>query len=62
VVLFRLASDESAPSARNHAGYEAVAVMLDLAITLANADGKISGREVQFLNRQLGRAGVARFR
>ena len=53
VVLFRLASDESAPSARNHAGYEAVAVMLDLAITLANADGKISGREVQFLNRQV---------
>jgi len=27
--------------------------MLDLAITLANADGKISGREVQFLNRQI---------
>jgi uncharacterized tellurite resistance protein B-like protein len=53
VVLFRLASDESAPSARNHAGYEAVAVMLDLAITLANADGKISGREVQFLNAQV---------
>jgi uncharacterized tellurite resistance protein B-like protein len=53
VVLFRLASDESAPSARNHGGYEAVAVMLDLAITLANADGKISGREVQFLNRQV---------
>lgn len=53
VVLFRLASDESAPSARNHAGYEAVAVMLDLAISLANADGKISGREVQFLNRQV---------
>lgn len=53
VVLFRLASDESVPSARNHAGYEAVAVMLDLAITLANADGKISGREVQFLNRQV---------
>jgi uncharacterized protein/uncharacterized tellurite resistance protein B-like protein len=53
VVLFRLASDESEPSARNLAGYEAVAVMLDLAITLANADGKISGREVQFLNRQV---------
>jgi uncharacterized tellurite resistance protein B-like protein len=53
VVLFRLTSDESAPSARNYAGYEAVAVMLDLAITLANADGKISGREVQFLNRQV---------
>ncbi|MDB6084885.1 MAG: hypothetical protein JWN43_2766 [Gammaproteobacteria bacterium] len=53
VVLFRLASDESAPSARNYAGYEAVAVMLDLAITLANADGNISGREVQFLNAQV---------
>jgi uncharacterized tellurite resistance protein B-like protein len=53
VVLFRLVPDENASSARNHAGYEAVAVMLDLAITLANADGKISGREVQFLNRQV---------
>jgi uncharacterized protein/uncharacterized tellurite resistance protein B-like protein len=53
VVLFRLTSDESAPGARHHAGFEAVAVMLDLAIMLANADGKISGREVQFLNAQV---------
>lgn len=53
VVLFRLVADEIAPSARKYGGYEAIAVMLDLAITLANADGRISGREVQFLNRQV---------
>jgi len=53
VVLFRLATGQSAPSFRDNAAYDAVAVMLDLAITLANADGKISGREVQFLNHQV---------
>ncbi|MEA3198169.1 MAG: hypothetical protein QOF32_2221, partial [Gammaproteobacteria bacterium] len=53
VVLFRLTADERTPGARIDRGYEAVAVMLDLAITLANADGKISGRELQFLNRQV---------
>lgn len=53
VVLFRLPSDEHANGADNKAGYDAIAVMLDLAITLANADGRISGREVQFLNRQV---------
>jgi uncharacterized tellurite resistance protein B-like protein len=51
IVLFRLAED--AAGNRPPSGYEAVAIMLDLAITLANADGKISGREVQFLNRQV---------
>jgi len=53
VVLFRLPADEHANRADDKAGYDAVAVMLDLAITLANADGRISGREVQFLNRQV---------
>ena len=53
VVLFRLPADEHAKRADDKAGYDAVAVMLDLAITLANADGRISGREVQFLNRQV---------
>lgn len=53
VVLFRLPADGYANGADNKAGYDAVAVMLDLAITLANADGRISGREVQFLNRQV---------
>ena len=53
VVLFRLTRVEGTGIADSAAGYEALAVMLDLAITLANADGKISGREVQFLNRQV---------
>jgi uncharacterized tellurite resistance protein B-like protein len=53
VVLFRLAANEAAISSAAESAYAAVAVMLDLAITLANADGKISGREVQFLNRQV---------
>ena len=53
VVMFRLAADESSQSAGDRGGYEAVAVMLDLATTLVNADGKISGRGVQFLNRQV---------
>jgi uncharacterized tellurite resistance protein B-like protein len=53
VVLFRLEGDDGVAGHHNAAGYEASAVMLDLAITLANADGKISGREVQFLNRQV---------
>jgi uncharacterized protein/uncharacterized tellurite resistance protein B-like protein len=53
VVLFRLAAEEGVVRGGTNSGYEAVAVMLDLAITLANADGKISGREVQFLNRQV---------
>ena len=52
-VLFRLEGDDGVAGHHNAAGYEASAVMLDLAITLANADGKISGREVQFLNRQV---------
>jgi hypothetical protein len=58
VVLFRLAAahadqpnaHESIPESR---GYAATAVMLDVAITLANADGKISGRELRFLNAQV---------
>jgi uncharacterized tellurite resistance protein B-like protein len=53
VVLFRLSADGHGNGDDNKAGYAAVAVMLDLAITLANADGRISGREVQFLNRQV---------
>jgi uncharacterized protein/uncharacterized tellurite resistance protein B-like protein len=53
VVLFRLSADGHGNRADNRAGYDAVAVMLDLAITLANADGRVSGREVQFLNRQV---------
>jgi uncharacterized tellurite resistance protein B-like protein len=53
VVLFRLAANEVAMNSASESAYAAVAVMLDLAITLANADGKISGREVQFLNRQV---------
>lgn len=53
VVLFRLAANEAALASVAESAYTAVAVMLDLAITLANADGKISGREVQFLNRQV---------
>jgi uncharacterized protein/uncharacterized tellurite resistance protein B-like protein len=53
VVLFRLAANEVATNGAAESAYAAVAVMLDLAITLANADGKISGREVQFLNRQV---------
>jgi uncharacterized tellurite resistance protein B-like protein len=53
VVLFRLAVNEATLSSAAESAYAAVAVMLDLAITLANADGKISGREVQFLNRQV---------
>jgi uncharacterized tellurite resistance protein B-like protein len=48
-----LEGDDGVAGHHNAAGYEASAVMLDLAITLANADGKISGREVQFLNRQV---------
>lgn len=53
VVLFRLATNEVAINGAAESAYAAVAVMLDLAITLANADGNISGREVQFLNRQV---------
>jgi uncharacterized protein/uncharacterized tellurite resistance protein B-like protein len=53
VVLFRLAANEVPMNGAAESAYAAVAVMLDLAITLANADGKISGREVQFLNRQV---------
>jgi uncharacterized tellurite resistance protein B-like protein len=53
VVLFRLEPDQGNQSARAAAEYEAVAVMLDLAMTLAHADGRISGREVHFLNRQI---------
>ena len=53
VVLFRLADTGAGTKAGAESAYAAVAVMLDLAITLANADGKISGREVQFLNRQV---------
>jgi uncharacterized protein/uncharacterized tellurite resistance protein B-like protein len=53
VVLFRLGVNEATLSSAAESAYAAVAVMLDLAITLANADGKISGREVQFLNRQV---------
>jgi uncharacterized protein/uncharacterized tellurite resistance protein B-like protein len=53
VVLFRLEQDEDNRSTKAAAEYEAVAVMLDLAMTLAHADGKITGREVQFLNRQI---------
>ena len=53
VVLFRQSADDAAGGSGNKSGYDAVAVMLDLAITLANADGRISGREVQFLNRQV---------
>lgn len=53
VVLFRLTPVEGKGIADSTSGYEALAVMLDLAMTLANADGKISGREVQFLNRQV---------
>lgn len=53
VVLFRLAEDEVKMTGAVVSAYAAVAVMLDLAIALANADGEISGREVQFLNRQV---------
>jgi uncharacterized protein/uncharacterized tellurite resistance protein B-like protein len=53
VVLFRLADTDAGTKAGGESAYAAVAVMLDLAITLANADGKISGREVQLLNRQV---------
>jgi uncharacterized tellurite resistance protein B-like protein len=58
VVLFRLATAQAEqPKAQEGVtesrGYDATAVMLDLAITLANADGKISGRELQFLNAQV---------
>lgn len=53
VVLFRLPTGERQEGSGNRANYDAVAVMLDLAITLANADGRISGREVRFLNRQV---------
>jgi uncharacterized protein/uncharacterized tellurite resistance protein B-like protein len=53
VVLFRAAADDSPSNGQGDSGYAALAVMLDLAITLANADGQISGREVQFLNRQV---------
>ena len=52
VVLFRL-GDQDGESGGKAGGYEAAAVMLDLAITLANADGKISGREIMFLNAQV---------
>jgi uncharacterized tellurite resistance protein B-like protein len=53
IVLFRLQSRDTLPGDGRQGSYDAVAVMLDLAITLANADGRISGREVQFLNRQV---------
>jgi uncharacterized protein/uncharacterized tellurite resistance protein B-like protein len=58
VVLFRLVPDDlirslSKEGRYKNSDYDAIAVMLDLAITLANADGKISGREVQFLNAQV---------
>jgi uncharacterized tellurite resistance protein B-like protein len=63
VVLFRLATAEAGQSAAlagDHESdgydghtYDAMAVMLDLAITLANADGKISRRELQLLNAQV---------
>ena len=53
VVLFRVPANEAASTSATESAYAAVAVLLDLAITLANADGKISGREVQFLNRQI---------
>jgi uncharacterized protein/uncharacterized tellurite resistance protein B-like protein len=53
VVLFRLAANDDVISGAAKSEYAAVAVMLDLAITLANADGRISGREVQFLNHQV---------
>jgi len=53
VVLFRLAANDEGITSAAQSAYAAVAVMLDLAITLANADGKVSGKEVQFLNRQV---------
>jgi uncharacterized protein/uncharacterized tellurite resistance protein B-like protein len=53
VVLFRLAADEVDMNSAARSAYAAVAVMLDLAIALASADGQITGREVQFLNRQV---------
>lgn len=53
VVLFRLAAVEVETTSTAVSTYTAVAVMLDLALALANADGKISGREVQLLNRQV---------
>lgn len=53
VVLFRMLAKAEATAGTAEGAYAAVAVMLDLAITLANADGTISGREVQFLNRQV---------
>jgi uncharacterized tellurite resistance protein B-like protein len=63
VVLFRLAAEAGPPNAagaltahevdHERQTYEAAAVMLDLAITLANADGKISARELRFLNAQV---------
>jgi len=53
VVLFRLAGNEGETGSSAASAYAAVAVMLDLAIALANAEGEISGREVQFLNRQV---------
>ena len=51
VVLFRL--DPSDIGTGNQAGYEATAVMLDLATTLADADGEISAPEIRFLNDQI---------
>jgi uncharacterized tellurite resistance protein B-like protein len=53
VVLFRLTANDAVMSTAAESAYAAVAVMLDLAITLANADGRISGREVRFLNQQV---------
>jgi uncharacterized tellurite resistance protein B-like protein len=53
VVLFRLGAEPDRQGAKATAEYQAVAVMLDLAMTLANADGRISGQEVLFLNRQV---------
>jgi len=61
VVLFRLATAEAGQAlVGDHESdrydghtYDAMAVMLDLAITLANADGKISRRELQLLTAQV---------
>jgi uncharacterized tellurite resistance protein B-like protein len=54
VVLFRLApADEVETNGPTRSAYAAVAVMLDLAIALASAEGQIAGRKVQFLNRQV---------
>jgi len=53
VVLFRLEPEKDNQGTKATSEYEAAAVIVDLAMTLAHADGRISGREVQFLNRQI---------